>query len=88
MISISCAMSIEDRPETEANLSLPYEECNPLRYIAGYVCAKTEKKIKSSTHSFCDDIPYVLWTSRLIGSMLSTDGALQSHLNGVLWTAM
>ena len=56
MISVSCAMSMNDSPETETDSSLTYEECNALRYIAGYVCAKTEKKIKSKTHSFRDDM--------------------------------
>ena len=45
MVSVRCATSISDSPETETNSSLTYEECNVLRYIAGYVCAKTGKVI-------------------------------------------
>ena len=56
MISMSCAVSTDDGPESDTHQSPTYEECNALRYIVGYVCSKVQKKIEDSKHPHRDDM--------------------------------
>ena len=56
MMSMSCAVSTDDGPESDTHQSPTYEECNALRYIAGYVCSKVQKKIEDSKHPHRDDL--------------------------------
>ena len=56
MIRMSCAVSTADSPESDTQQSPTYEECNALRYIAGHVCSKVQKKIECSKHPHRDNM--------------------------------